>query len=76
MKNSLIMLATAIFLWVWFPTGPTDLFITFPIIHALGMPTYLALSAVILVLAYFLIDGKNLGDKFNNVVREVKHILR
>lgn len=75
MKNTLILTGLVIALFIWFPTfGPADI-ISFGLMAKLGMQTYIFYSIIILIVAYFLIDGKGISDKINTIKQELRRLI-
>jgi hypothetical protein len=57
--------------WLLLPTGdPTDLLLA-PIIVYLGFPLYLILVAVVLWILWHVLRGKNIKEKFKDLLKKL-----
>lgn len=76
-KNTLKTVLLLVLAWLWLPTGdPSDFIITAAIINAIGMQLYLALSAVLIYYLYRTIEGKTIKQKFHNIKKEIRRLVR
>lgn len=64
----------AVIIWVWLPTGPSDiLFIPF-IINLIGMQMYIIISIILVIYLYNNIDGKDIASKLSTIKKEIKRL--
>lgn len=76
MKNVITLAALiGILCWLWFPNFTPEDIITFGIIAHIGLSMYIILSVILIFLAYNIIDGKTLKDKFNNIKKGLKKVI-
>lgn len=76
-KNTLKTVIILVLAWALLPTGdPSDIFITLPIINAIGMGWYTVISLVVIIVLYKTIEGRGLKAKFNNIKKEIKRLIK
>jgi len=74
MKNISKLIIMAVIIWVWLPTGPSDiLFIPF-IINLIGMQMYIIISIILVIYLYNNIDGKDIASKLSTIKKEIKRL--
>lgn len=76
MKNTLKTAAILALVWLWLPTGASDILIIPFIISRIGFEMYVILSIVFVILIYRWIEGKTLQDKFKTIKMEMKSLVR
>ena len=74
MKNVFKLMVMMVIIWVWLPTGPSDiLFIPF-IINLIGMQMYIIISIILVIYLYNNIDGKDIASKLSTIKKEIKRL--
>ena len=73
MVKNLLKTALLLFvIWVWLPTGVSDLVFIPYIIAQIGFNAYLIVSIFMVVYLYHSINGNSIKNKFQNLKKELR----
>lgn len=75
-KNTTKLLLMIGVIWLWLPTGPSDVFIIPFLIETLGMELYIIISIGLVWWLYKNIEGKTIEQKLKVVHREAKRLIK
>lgn len=74
MKHTFKLLAIIIIVWIWMPSGPSDLLFIPWIISKIGKEAYLVISLFMAAWLYNNIEGKGISGKLSTISSEISHL--
>lgn len=74
-KNTFKFIIMLIIMYIWLPTGPSDIFFIPFIIEKIGFQMYVVISVLMVIWLYRSLEGRTLSAKLHNMVNEIKKVI-